>query len=239
VLAAEHGPTSLAHLAQTLGLAKPTTHGLVQTLRDVGFVDQDPDSGDYALSPDLLAMGAVSVDPNELRSRALNWADSLAARTHEAVLVTTRRDDVMIVAHHVFRPDSSAQTLLTGCAGPLHTNAFGKVLLAHDPRSFRRLQQQRLERHTYRTITDPGLLQRELATVRDLGWAGAVEEAEPEIASVAAPVRDRAGFVVAAVGVTGSIETVCDARRHPRQALATQVMAAARSISRELGHGRR
>ena len=78
VLSAEHRPTSLAQLADTLGLAKATVHGLVQTLRDVGFVDQDPESGLYAVGAGLLQLGATALDHNELRSRAINWADALA-----------------------------------------------------------------------------------------------------------------------------------------------------------------
>lgn len=239
LLAAEQGPISLGHLSQALGLAKPTVHGLVQTLCDVGFADQDPETGDYAVGLDLLSLGAAQLDLNELRSRALNWADNLAARTGQAVLLTARQGTEMVVAHHVFRRDASIQTLETGTTRPLHTSAYGKVLLAHDPRPRRCLLRHELESHTYRTITDPVHLQRELAAVRDHGWAGEVEEGVPDRASIAAPVRDQTGFVVAAVGVGGSVDSLCDARRHPRQTLVTEVTAAARAISRELGHGRR
>ncbi|MFC4783343.1 IclR family transcriptional regulator [Nocardioides sp. MAHUQ-72] len=237
-LSAENRPTSLAHLADTLGLAKATVHGLVQTLRDVGFVDQDPDSGLYAVGAGLLQLGATTLDHNELRARALNWTDALAARTGQAALLGTLDGDRVAVVHHVFRPDGSRQTSLTGTVQPLHVDALGKVLLAHDPRALRRLAGRELESHTYRTITDPASLRRELADVRDHGWAAAVEEAEPEAVGLAAPVRDRAGFVVAAVGVVGRVDGLCDGRQRPRQALVTQVVSAGRSISRELGHGR-
>lgn len=238
VLASENQPTSLAHLASTLGLAKGTAHGLVQTLRDVGFVDQDPASGLYAVGAGLLQLGASALDHNELRARALNWTDALAARTGEAVLLATRERDRLVIVHHVFRPDASQQTLMTGATRSLHASAMGKVLLAHDPRALRSLVGHELESFTYRTITDASRLQRELADVRDHGWAASLEEAEPGFAGLAAPIRDRSGFVVAAVGVAGRVDALCDSHYRPLPALTTQVVAAGRSISRELGHGR-
>jgi DNA-binding IclR family transcriptional regulator len=237
-LSVENQPTSLAHLADRLGLPKPTVHGLVQTLREVGFVDQDPESGLYAVGAGLLQLGASTLDHNELRTRALNWTDALAARTGQAAVLGTCDGDRVVVVHHVFRPDGSDQEPLTGVAQPLHVTALGKVLLAHDPGALRRLAGRELESRTYRSITEPARLRREIADVRDHGWAAAVEEAEPGLAGLAAPVRDRAGFVVAAVGVLGRVEAVCDGRQRPRPALVSQVVAAARSVSRELGHGR-
>ena len=237
LLAGESAPTPLAHIASSLGLAKGTAHGLVQTLRQVGFVDQDEVTGRYAVGAALLQLGATSLDPNELRARALNWADALASRCGEAVLLGTLGQGHLVIAHHVFRTDATTQKLRTGTTSPLHCSALGKVLLAHDPRAVRMLGCE-LASHTYRTITDHAQLQRELAGVRDVGWAAEVEEREPDRAAVAAPVRDGSGFVVAAVAVEGAVDAVCDSRHRPRQALAGQVMATARAISRELGHGR-
>ncbi len=241
VLAAENQPTSLGRLADTLGLAKATTHGLVQTLREAGFVDQDPDSGLYAVGAGLLQLGATPLDHNVLRSHAMNWTDALAARTCESVLLAVPEGSQAVIAHHVFRPDASAQTGQTGAVRPLHASALGKVLLAHDRRAVGRargLGGDVLESYGHWTTTDPAELKRELADVRDHGWAAEAEEHQPGVAGIAAPVRDREGFVVAAVGIEGRLDRVCDGSRRPRPALATQVVEAARAISRALGHGR-
>jgi DNA-binding IclR family transcriptional regulator len=69
-------------LAGELGLPKGTVHGLLRTLQHVGFVEQDVETGKYQLGAALLHMGSSYLDGNELRTRALNWSDSLAARTH-------------------------------------------------------------------------------------------------------------------------------------------------------------
>lgn len=114
--------------------------------------------------------------------------------------------------------------------------ALGKVLLAFDPGAARSLGA--LDSLTYRTITNRAQLQHELADTRDRGWAASVEEEQPGVASIAAPVRDRGGYVVASIGISGDVERLCDHRARPLERLAELVVRAGRSVSREFGHGR-
>lgn len=237
LLAAESEPLALAQVAGALGLAKPTAHGLLRTLCEVEFVDRD-ENGRYRVGRDLLQLGSTQLDINELRSRAINWTDALAARTGEAARVAMFRDGEAVVAHHVFRVGAGHQTLETGKAVPLHATALGKVLTAFDPGAARAALDRPLEGLTYRTVTDRSTLVRELADVRDAGYATAVEESAPGVAGIAAPVRDRGGYVVAAIGIGGPVDSLCDARGRPRSRLADDVLWAARAISREFGHGR-
>lgn len=237
-LASQSAPVGLSELARSVGLAKGTAHGLIHTLVEVGFVEQNPATGRYALGPGLLQLGLDRLDPNVLRSRALNWTDALAARTGQAALVAVMAAGEAVVAHHVFRSDATAQTLLTATTLPLHASALGKVLLAYDPQAFRAMTAVALESLTYRTVTERSHLVRDLADLRDQGWAAVVEEAEPGVAEIAAPIRDKGGYVIAAIGIRGRVEAVCDGRLRPRTAMVEQVQRAGRSVSRELGHGR-
>ena len=179
LLADENEPIGLAQIASALGLAKGTAHGLLRTLQDVGFIEQTFPTGPYRVAPEIFRLGWARLDLNELRSKALNWTDALAARTGESARVAAFADGQAIVAHHVFRPDLSDQTLLTGTAVPLHASALGKVLLAFDPGAARSILGQLLPSYTFRTITDRVALQRDLASIRDLGWAASVEESAP------------------------------------------------------------
>ena len=74
------GPRRLgvSELADRLGLARPTVHGLLQTLQAHGFVEQDQTSEKYQLGPGLLQLGYSYLDLNELRSRSIPWAESIA-----------------------------------------------------------------------------------------------------------------------------------------------------------------
>ncbi len=238
LLADENEPVGLAQIAAALGLAKGTAHGLLRTLQDVGFIEQTYPTGPYRVAPEVFRLGWARLDLNELRSKALNWTDALAARTGESARVAAFHDGQAIVAHHVFRADRTNQVLLTGTAVPLHASALGKVLLSFDPGAARSIMGKQLPSYTFRTITDRVALQRELATIRDQGWAASVEESEPGATAIAAPIRDGGGYVVATVGIEGETDRMCDEKSKPRTALISHVIRAGRSISRELGHGR-
>ena len=123
----------MAELACELGLPKGTVYGILKTLREVGFVEQDKDSGKYKLGPALLHMGSSYLDGHELRTRALNWADALATRSGESVRIGTLHEGRVLIVHHVFRPDDTRQALEVGSLLPTHATALGKALLAkHD-----------------------------------------------------------------------------------------------------------
>jgi DNA-binding IclR family transcriptional regulator len=239
LLAAEPEPVAMSRIADAVGLAKGTTHGLLQTLLQVGFAEQEPDSARYRIAPGLLRLVASRIDLNLLRSRAINWTDALAARSAEAAQVAAFRDGNIVIVHNVIPEGAGRRTLPDGPGMPLHATALGKILLAHDVGAHRSIERTTLDSLTFHTITDPVRLERELARVRDEGWAADVEQYEPDMAAVAAPIRDTSGWVVAAVGVFGHRDGICDSNGRPRQALVAQVVRAGRSISRELGHGRR
>jgi DNA-binding IclR family transcriptional regulator len=231
------GPTrrlGVVDLSGELGLSKGTVHGLLRTLRHVGFVEQDAESGKYQLGAALLHMGSSYLDGNELRTRALNWSDALAGRTQEAVRIGTLHDAQVLIVHHVFRPDDSFQTLDVGSLLPAHATALGKVLLADHSYLVAELAKRGFPSFTEATITDEARLERELARVRERGWATEMGELTHNQVSCAAPITDRSGVTVGAMGIFGPPERLLTARQ-PRGELLAYVREAARAVSRELG----
>jgi DNA-binding IclR family transcriptional regulator len=238
LLAADSGRLRVKEIADALDLPKSTAHSILRTLEHVGFVEQDPQTTRYRLGRGLLELGDdehdIGLDLNELRGRALNWADALAARSGEEVRLGALRGGEVVIVHHVFRPDDSVQSLDTGRVLPAHATALGHVLLAYNAPAAEAAVRAGLRAYTRLTPTTPRELARALAETRRHGWALSVEEWEPGRAGIAAPVRSFGGLVVGAIGVSGSIERLCDTRRQARPALVELVIAAARSISRDL-----
>jgi DNA-binding IclR family transcriptional regulator len=224
----------VVQLAGELGLPKATVHGILRTLQHVGFVEQDPESGKYQLGAALLHMGSSYLDGNELRTRALNWSDSLAARSNESVRIGTLHEGQVLVVHHVFRPDDSRQALEVGSLVPAHATALGKMLLARHQFEAEELAAAGLTRFTDGTITDRGRLLSALEQIRHRGWAADVEELVEGEVSLAAPINDRRGVTVGAIGISGPIERLCE-NGEPRSDLVSYVREAARAVSRDLG----
>ncbi len=229
-------PLALAEVAAPLDLPRPTAHGILRTLRDVGFVDQDRDTGRYSLGAGLRQLDD-GWDGHELRSRALNWADSLAGSSGQEVLLGMPAGGAVEVVHHVFRPDGSPQRLRTGQVLPLHATAVGKCLLAFAPVAVPRLHQLDLQRYTGRTAATVDRLAEHLAVARHRGWAGEFGEHRTGVGGVAAPVRTAGGLVVGALGVEGPVEELYGGGV-PVPRLVEQLANAAREISAGLGTAR-
>lgn len=228
----------LMDIANSLGLAKGTAHGILRTLCDVGFVEQDRGSGKYSVGSTFTDLRSGYLDANELRSRALNWADSLASHSGEAVRIGVLQRDSVLVVHHVFRPDDSPQSIDVGTLRPLHACALGKVLLAFSPgalAALAALAPRDLPRYTHRTVVARTQLDKELSEVRRCDWACDMDELVSGQAGIAAPVRDRGGLVVGAIGISGATDRLCSATGARRGELTVYVRDAARAITRELG----
>lgn len=224
----------LSDIAATLDLPKGTAHGLIRTLQQEGFVEQEPATGKYQLGAELLRLGTSYLDVHELRARALVWADDLARSSGESVYLGVLHQQGVLIVHHVFRPDDSRQVLEVGAMQPLHSTALGKVLAAYDPVAHSEAADGERATFTEHTVTDLADFDELLETTRTRGWGADVEETWEGLASVAAPVHDRRGMPVGAVGVTGAVERVCEqGDLQPR--LVAAVRDCARAVSRDLG----
>ena len=167
----------LSDVASSLGLAKGTAHGILRTLQQEGFVEQDPATGKYQLGAELLRLGNSYLDVHELRARALVWTDDLARSSGESGYLGVLHQQGVLIVHHVFRPDDSRQVLEVGAMQPLHSTALGKVLAALDPVA----RSEAAGRGTPgRSRSAPSRIRRSFEAVLELtrarGWAADVEE---------------------------------------------------------------
>lgn len=226
-------PLGLFEIAQALDLAKPTTYGIVRTLKEVGFVHQDRSTSSYSLGDGLRDIGHGGLDANDLRSHATNWADALAAHTRLEVHIGMPVENGARVIHHVFRPDDSSQSLRVGEVHPFHATSLGKVSLAFAAGIAGRVPS--LDRYTRRTVTSRAEFDASLRRVRENGFAFDLGEFQPDRGSVAAPLRGFGGLGVGAVAVVGPIERVFEATGRPRATIVDQTRQVAHAITRAIG----
>jgi DNA-binding IclR family transcriptional regulator len=227
----------VTEIAEQVGLAKPTVHGLLRTLAKHGLVAQDDDTGKYSLGPAVLLLGNAYLDGSELRARSLLWAESLAQRANEAVWVASLSGSRVIVLHHVFRPDNTVQILEVGAAIPWHACALGHAIVASlaGPARAAALAAD-LAPLTGRTKTTRVALSRVLNQVRRQGYAVEDQEATVGDAGIAAPIFGRDTVVAGAIGVVGAADRLLAPAT--RDELVRAVQESARAISRDLGAAR-
>jgi DNA-binding IclR family transcriptional regulator len=224
----------VTELAEGLGLAKTTVHGLLRTLERQEFVEQEPETGKYRLGPALLQLGNAFLDNHELRSRSLVWADALANLVGEAVRVGVLHGRSVLIVHHVFRPDDSVQILEVGATIPWHASALGRAIAASlDADRRRSMLAGPLPKLTGRTVDDPHRLALDLDAIAEAGIAIEDQEAIVGEAELAAPVIDHRGHPIGAIGVVGASERLAPGA--PSEMLVTAVRDAARGLSGAMG----
>lgn len=220
----------ITELSAKLDLAPSTVHGIVKSLAEHGLVAKEPNSTRYMLGPALLKLSNVYLDTHEVRARAMRWTRELSRRTGMSTRLGVTLFDEVLIIHHNRRPDGSQHMYETGLTIPAHASALGKVLLAYHPAWAAQLLGADLRSLTGDTIVDPAEMARTLATIVSTASATERDEAVLGESSIAAPIADRSGSVVAAIGVV-----MPSADFPPTDQVFDDVREAARTISRELG----
>lgn len=225
----EHPCQTLTEIADRAEVPLATAHRLVGELETWGALEREVD-GRYRVGMRLWELGMLARVNRDLREAALPSMQELCEQTHENVHLAVRSGLDAVYVEKLTAPRSVPIVSRSGGRLPLHATGVGKVLLAHAPASVVHACCDRgLARLTPYTITEPGRLNRELGLVRERGFAQTSEEMTLGNCSVAVPVRDGAGEVVAALGVV-----VHSAWADPLK-LVRPLLPAAEVIRRKLG----
>ncbi|MBE3637943.1 IclR family transcriptional regulator domain-containing protein [Mangrovicoccus algicola] len=204
---AERGHAGLADIAQVAMTSKSTAHRLLQTMVDLGYVEQEPETERYGLTLKLFGLGARTLKGQEaLLSVADRGMGRLSRAFGESVNlgVMDSRDQRVAYIHTYESAFSLSMQTPLGMRNPLYCTSLGKALLAwRDPVEIEdRLSQMDFAPRAPNTITDPATLRARLPQIRAQGYAEEIEEAEAGVRCLAAPILDHRGRSVAAVSLS-------------------------------------
>lgn len=202
---AENPALSLSDVARRTGLTRAAARRFLHTLEALGYVRSA--GREFALTPRVLELGFSYLSALSLPEIVQPHLDRLSREVDESVSAAVLDGtDIVYVARVPIRRIMSVRITI-GTRFPAYATSMGRVLLAGlpDADATAVLAASAPAHLTDRTRTDTAALLDEIARVREQGWALVDGELEPGLRSVAAPVRDRGGQVVAAVNVSTSV----------------------------------
>jgi DNA-binding IclR family transcriptional regulator len=196
---------SVSEMARRSGIPKSTTHRLVGDLLAWGALERAP--GGVRLGVRMFELGHLVPTQRSLRELAVPYAHNLNEVTGLTSNLAVRDGQDIVYVDKVSSRNLRVPHSRTGGRLPLHCTALGKAILAHSDRAFiESVLTGELKPRSPKSIADPKVLRRELATVREQKVAYDVEESQIGLFCVAAPVFARRNVLVGAISVTGATE---------------------------------
>ena len=193
---------TLSDVARVTGLPRAAVRRFLLTLEELGYVRSDDRR--FSLTPRVLELGYAYLSSLSLPEIAQPHLRELVGRVDESCSMSVLDGaDVVYVAREPTRRIMTV-AISIGTRFPAFATSMGRVLLAElpDEELLALMGSAPMPALTSRTLTDVQLLERELARVRRQGWALVDQELEDGLRSIAAPVREASGRVLAAVNVS-------------------------------------
>ncbi|MBP2227715.1 DNA-binding IclR family transcriptional regulator [Azospirillum agricola] len=234
----QEGPSlSLTEVAGAAKLDKGTARRILLTLVQDGFAVFDAQTQKYSLGLEILKLAGVVPERRDLRQIAATVLSRLAKATGSTVFLSVYHDGAAICLDQ-FHSDRSVEVRwwIVGGQLPMNCGAAPRVLLAYlEQEEVARVLARGTTRLTPYTTTDPAVLLEELETVRQRGWAVAVDDVYEGLSAIAMPVFDPDGALVASVSLTGLTPHII---RNGQPAFLEELRGAVRDISANLYPGR-
>ena len=231
----------IADIADDLGMSRSTTHRYVITLVALGYLEQGA-SRKYRLGLKVTDLGMAALNSTGLREHAHEYLEELRQRTsYTTNLAVLDGIEILYVdrARSFRRGQSKIDLgLHPGSRLPAYCTAMGKLLLAYLPENEQAelITEMKLTKQGPNTITSKKALLTELDEIQSEGFAVNDEELAPELHSIAAPVRNEAREVVAAVNLAAHTSMI--SLSELVDALSPHLVSTADRISARLGYRR-
>jgi IclR family KDG regulon transcriptional repressor len=222
-----------SEIARLSGLPVSTVHRFLVNLEAGGFLNKD-ELNNYHLGVACVSLGQSAREQLDIRKVSLVHLEQLNRSTRETVHLTVRHKLTAVYIEKLDSPEPLRIHSRIGASVPLYCTAVGKIMLAYlnEEEQGNIVNQLELRRFTENTVGSIQELQAQLARVKKDGFACDMEEHEPHIRCIAAPIWDHTGAVNASLSVTGPAVRMSTARLRE---IASLVSEAGLKISRELG----
>lgn len=200
----EHTERGVSEVAQVTGLHKATTHRIMMTLLNFGFLERAADGEKFRLGLRVVELGLRALRGPDLRRVALPYMQQLVERFDETCDLGIFDRGWVLYVEVVHSEHSLTIAARVGRRLPAYCTASGRVFLAFlPPEAVEPLLNAPLTAYTEKTITSPARLREELEATRQRGYSCDDGEFEDGIRAISAPIRDIDDNVIAALSIPG------------------------------------
>lgn len=229
----DHDAQTLSEVAGRTGLTRATARRVLLTLAELGYVDQSGRT--FSLTPKVLDLGYSFLSSFHVVELAQPSMERLVDEVHESSSMSVLDDHEIVYVARV--PTSRIMTiaLALGSRLPAYPTSMGRVLLAglEDRELDEFIDDTEFEKLTPHTVTDPKEYRALIEQVRADGYALVDQELEEGVRSIAAPIRNDRGEVIAAMNVSCHASRIDVGRM--RKEFRPKLIAAADEISERVG----
>jgi len=230
----QEGPAKAVTLSRDLGFNKSSVHRFLNNLIAMGYVSQNSETGHYYAGLKVYEMGSQVKNRLGIARIAAPILRRLQVDVNEAVNLGVLLNNEMLTLER-FTPDDESIKIVVKAKLPAYCTALGKILLAHlDPNCFEKyLAETDFKAYTDRTVVDPARLRAMIAEIRQAGIAVDDRELDENIRSIATPIYDDNGIVIAGMSVSASAVRLNGASL---DAAKKKLLLATEDVCRALGH---
>lgn len=225
-----HAPAqTLTEVATAAELTRAGARRILLTLLHLGYVEMDGRL--FRLTPRVLELGFAYLSSLPVWTQAQPVMEELVQSLRQSCSAAVLDGDEIVYVLRVPAHKIMSINLGVGSRLPAYSTSLGRVLLAGLPDEVvrERLATAALPAHTAHTVTDPQRLHEIVRQVQLRGWCLVNEELEPGLVSLAAPIFDRNGRVVAAINISGQVNNPTPA--HLLEHCLPMLLAAAAKIN--------
>jgi IclR family transcriptional regulator, KDG regulon repressor len=225
----------VTELAEQLNLNKSSIFRLLSTLAAHNFIEQDSETKKYRLGYKYLELSSKLLDSIDIRSEAKPFLKELESITKEVIHLVVYDQGEVIYIEKLEGSETLRTHSQVGKRAPMHCTSVGKVILAHLPNNelLSILERKGLPKHTENTIVTKEKLFEELVKIKEKGYGTEIEENEPGITCIAAPIFNNRGGIAAAVSISGPTIRMSSTTMNEMK---DKIIEVTQKISRRLGY---
>ena len=235
VLATERDGMGVTQLGEKLDLHKSTVHRLLNTMMSLGYIDKKPITGVYCLGMKFVELASLYLGSVELKAEANYYIREYIDRIGLPIQMAILSDGEALYIEKVEQSNSIRIYAEIGRRVPIHCSSVGKALVFDysDEEIAEMYKDRPMEKFTEHTMTNIADLIADINLARERGWSYNRGEFEADVKSVAAPIYDYRGVIIAAIGAPYRENLAT--KRDPAE-IAGVICELAKTISKRMGY---